>query len=614
MQESKNKQTEKEQFYEDLVREVTKDFLSRQEQRLKLERQWELNLNFLSGNQYCQISSRGEVVEKDGRDYYWQQRGVFNHIAPIIETRISKLSRISPTICVRPKTDDDTDVSGATLAQKAIEGVFEQINFSDVVKKTTLWSESCGTGFYKIVWDNEGGNDVGVLNGKNVREGEVNILSVSPFEIFPDNLSHENIEDCASIIHARYVDVKDVLEKYGVEVKPTDNSEYRLNQKNNFQTDAIEDVENNLVIVIEKYEKPTKDFINGRLITVAGDKVLYYGELPYKNCKDGTRGFPFVKQESILEGASFFGKSIIERLIPVQRAFNAIKNRKHEFINRLSTGIMMVEDGSIDVEDLEQEGLPPGKILVYRQGGEKPQMMEGFSIPAEFNDEEEKLINEFVIISGVSDVSSSAKSNSFKSGAALELLVEQDNERILPTAERVRNSYINVSKHVIRLYAQFLAGVKMIRFKDDRDKTHVCYLDKSAVNSDEIYIRGENELLDSNASRRETILSLYEKGLFDDEEGNIRPETKGKLLSVLGFGDLDYERGLSRLQLEKAQKENDKIRNKGLNVEIIDDDKIHIEEHLRYVFSEYDELNEEEKQRLFTHIEEHKNRKENKEN
>ena len=85
-------------------------------------------------------------------------------------------------------------------------------------------------------------------------------------------------------------------------------------------------------------------------------------------------------------------------------------------------------------------------------------------------------------------------------------------------------------------------------------------------------------------------------------------------MSVLGFSDLDYERGLSRLQLEKAQKENDKIRKKGLSIEVIDDDKIHVEEHLRYVFSEYDQLNAEEKQRLFSHIEEHKKRKENKEN
>lgn len=601
----KEEQKEREKFYEELVEEVTLDFKTRQEKRLEQERQWELNVNFLNGNQYCHINSKGELYEREAGDYYWQQRGVYNHLAPIMETRLAKLSRVSPTIRVRPKTDDDTDVLGAELGAKAIEGLFDQINVKDIVKKVTLWSESCGTGFYKIVWDNQAGGDVGIVNGKPIKQGDVRIYPVSPFEIFPDDLSKVNIEDCFSIIHARSISVREIKEKYGVEVEPESVEEFSLKISKNYRkTEEKKDS----VIVMERYEKPTEKYPNGRLITVAGGKVLYYGELPYKNGEDGKRSFPFVKQVSISVGGSFFGQSVIERLIPIQRAYNAIKNRKHEFINRLSTGIMMVEDGSVDIDDLEQDGLPPGKVLVYRQGGEKPEMMQGFNVPTEFNDEEEKLINEFVIISGVSDVASSTKNNYTKSGSALEILVEQDNERILSSAENVRSAYVEIARKVIRLYAQFLAGVKVIRFRDDTDKTHVCYLDKKAVNSDDVYLMGENELLESPAKKKDTLLSLYEKGLFNDEDGKIRAEVKEKLLSILGFSDLDYQKGISRLQTEKAQKENALIRKEGLPIEIIDDDKIHIEEHLRYVFSEYDELEKQEKERLFSHIEEHKNR------
>jgi hypothetical protein len=262
----------------------------------------------------------------------------------------------------------------------------------------------------------------------------------------------------------------------------------------------------------------------------------------------------------------------------------------------------------VDVDDLEQEGLPPGKILVYRQGAKEPQMMEGFTIPSEFNDEESKLITEFDVISGVSDVSSSSRSNRVQSGTALEILVEQDNERIVPSAERIRSCYLQVAKHVIRLYAQFLAGVKMVKYKDDTDKTHVYYLDAKAVNSDETYLRGANELTESIARKRETVLNLYEKGLFNDDDGNLRAEIKEKILNILGFQDLDYQKGLSRLQAEKASNENEIIRKKGLDVEEIDDDVIHVEEHTRYAFSEYDELSPEDKERIFKHIRMHKER------
>ncbi len=609
MQKDYTQEKEQERFIENLIAQTKEDFERRRTERLSLERQWELNMNFLSGNQYFGINSSGEIYERDSGEYFWQQRGVFNHIAPIMETRMSRLMKISPEVCVRPKTDDDTDVSGALLAEKAIAGLFDNIGFKDIVRRTTLWSESCGTGFYKITWDNDGGKEIGVLDGKKVKEGDVKIITVSPFEIFPDNLAKEDFDDCFSIIHARAIPVSMIKEKYGVIVDgeeidlstlQVDNNSYSSKQKKN--------VLRNGSVVIEKYEKPSEQFPNGRLITIAGDKLLYYGELPYVNGKDKTRTFPFVKQESIECGGSFFGTSVIERLIPVQRAYNAVKNRKHEFINRLSTGVMMVEDGSVDVDDLEQEGLPPGKILVYRQGSKEPQMMDGFSMPSEFNDEESKLIAEFDIISGVSDVSSSSRSNKTQSGTALEILVEQDNERIVPSAEKIRDCYLQVARHVIRLYSQFLTGVKMVRYKDDTDKTHVYYLDAKAVNSDETYLKGVNELTENMARRREIVLSLYEKGLFNDENGRLRAEVKEKILSVLGLQELDCQRGLSKLQIEKASNENELIRKQEREVEEIDDDIIHVEEHSRYAFSEYDELSNEEKQNIFKHIKKHKER------
>ena len=45
-----------------------------------------------------------------------------------------------------------------------------------------------------------------------------------------------------------------------------------------------------------------------------------------------------------------------------------------------------------------------------------------------------------------------------------------------------------------------------------------------------------------------------------------------------------------------------------LSVEEVDDDAVHVDEHSRYFLSEYAELKEEEKERFFTHIKEHKKR------
>lgn len=597
---------EKDKFKEDLIADVKADFENRRKARVENERQWELNMNFISGNQYCGINARGDLEDKD-RDFFWQEREVFNHVAPVIESRLARFSRVSPLFSVRPKTDDDKDVNGAAIAEKLLASAFEKYDLDETVKKVTVWSETCGTGFYKIVWDNRGGNAVGEADGETVFEGDVKIIPVSPFEIFPDSLFSEELDDCFSIIHARALPVREIKEKYGVAVAGENLDVFGLFKSDSAKSGAKTTIEN-AAIVIEKYEKPSAEFPSGRLITVAGDELLYYGELPYKNGKNGARTFPFVKQVCLKAAGRFFGASITERLIPVQRAFNAVKNRKHEFLNRLSMGVMKVEDGSLDVDDLESEGLPPGKVLVYRQGSSAPEMMGGLSMPSDFNEEEEKLLNEFVTISGVAEVSSSMSNANVASGTALEILVEQDNERLIVSAETIRKCYLEIARQVIRLYAQFAAGVRMIKIRDSFNKTRITYVDKSAVNSDDVYLENENELLYSHSQKKEMIFKLYQSGLLTDETGDLRPATKEKVLSLLGYKDLDYQKGVSEMQSEKAQKENERIRKREVHAEEVDDDEIHLDEHTRYILSEYDELNEEEKQRLFDHLKEHKDR------
>ena len=95
---------------EQLAREVGEDFETRRRQRKSLERQWELNLNFARGEQYCRITDGGEIVFSEP-NYDWEQRRVFNHIAPIIDTRLSKLARIRPALAVRAASDGENCLS-----------------------------------------------------------------------------------------------------------------------------------------------------------------------------------------------------------------------------------------------------------------------------------------------------------------------------------------------------------------------------------------------------------------------------------------------------------------------------------------------------------------------
>jgi hypothetical protein len=52
--------------------------------------------------------------------------------------------------------------------------------------------------------------------------------------------------------------------------------------------------------------------------------------------------------------------------------YNDIMNNYNTRLDFYANGFMLVEDGSVDVDDLSEEGLAPGKILVYRQGSQAP--------------------------------------------------------------------------------------------------------------------------------------------------------------------------------------------------------------------------------------------------
>ena len=202
---------------ERLVRKVKEEFAKRQTERRLLERGWELNMNFLAGNQYCDINPAGELEEEEPR-YSWQYRRVFNHIAPAIDTRCAKLSSMRPALSVRAASDQESDLRTAKISSNVLKAVCEECDMDGVIDKATVWSETCGTAFYKIVWDETGGKKIGAADGSPVYEGAVRVAAVSPFEIYPDDLSAETMEELSGLIHARAMRTDEIERLYGVRV------------------------------------------------------------------------------------------------------------------------------------------------------------------------------------------------------------------------------------------------------------------------------------------------------------------------------------------------------------------------------------------------------------
>lgn len=583
-----------------LVEEVQLDFNRRREERKSLEAKWLLNLNFLEGNQYSELNSNLELVDY-GKKYYWENREVYNHIAPIIESRLAKFTRVNLAVNVRPASGEDSDVQGARLATKLIESTFLDNNFFSLSAKANLWAEITGTVFYKVYWEEENG-------------GQAKISVCPSYEIYPDSLEQNKMENLRSIIHARAYPVRQIEDIWGVKVEPeeisllssntfTESTKFNLS---GFRSDRQS--KEGYAMVIERYDAPSKDYPDGRFIIVSGDKLIYDGALPYVNGENGRRVFPFIKQVSLESPCSFFGTSVIERLIPVQRAYNAVKNRKHEFMSRLSSGVIAVEEGSVDLDSLEEEGLAPGKVITYRQGYNPPLLMSAGTVPQEFRDEEDRLLAEFKIISGVSDSAQiSSAGEATVSGYALSLLLEQDYMRLSVTTESIRGAIKEVARHILRLFREFSEGERIVRIAGEGGAVELKAFKGSELKSDDIVLESDSTMVETPATRKSMVLELLKYGLLGDENGIISNRNRAKIVEMLGFGNWESARNDEEVHLKKCALENQELATgKTILPDELDDHDVHILEHTISFVSGRDTLSDQAKKAIKEHVRKHK--------
>lgn len=583
-----------------LAAEVTEDFLKRQQERRLIERGWQINLNFVNGKQYCDVNSSGEIYEEE-KNYFWQAHRVFNHIASIVDLRCSKLSRIRPALIVRAASSEESDRHSASLASAILAARADDID--EAVTEATIWSEICGTSFYKVIWNGNAGRAVAVSeNGGKLNQGDVTVSALSPFEIYPCSLSVETVEDQPSIIHAKAVPVEDIYSAYGVRLEGKNLNEI-INSSGDMQ--GATPKEGLYELLIERYERPTDARKNGRLTIVAGGQLLHDGALPYVNGDGESRVYPFVKQLALPLAGKFFGTSVVDRLIPLQRAYNAVKNRKHEFLNRISMGTIAVEDGSVDTDELLEDGISPGKVLIYRQGGKPPEMLSLGSVPSEFSAEEDNLVKEFSKVSGTGDITENADGFAgITSATGLQLILEQDEERMEFSCQQIKRALKCLGRQVLRLYRQYASDVRLVRFVNADDSLNVYYFRGSDISSDDVCLATDSETNLTPAQKRTMVYDLLDRGLLLDSEGRLPVSAKNKVLELLGFKMLAGERDLSELNRSRAGEENLRLRTAEVEVREYEEHETHIAEHTAFLLSE--QLSAEAEARLCAHIKKHK--------
>ncbi|MFY3741634.1 MAG: hypothetical protein HMLIMOIP_002092 [Candidatus Nitrosomirales archaeon] len=521
-----------------------------QEQRIKQERQWYLNLAFYYGNQHVQFR---QVTVNGAFDLYtpkaprWRVRIVVNQIRKIIRKEISRLTAQKPNAFVVPASSEDADVFAAQAGEQIWDSLWREKKLNKTLRDVIFWQAVCGNGFIKAYWDpnaiaKNGSEDPG--SESTDVYGDICIEKVTPFHIYVPDLMSTELEDQPYIIHAQIRNNSWLRQNFGIEagtakLESVDDSLY------NAMGISRNDNKKDQSIILEIWVKPgyLPELPNGGMFTIAANKLVQgFDQWPYEHGQ-----YPFAKLDGTPTG-KFYTSSIIEDLIPLQQELNRSRSQLIESKNRMSKPQILAEKGSVEAKKITTE---PGQVIEYAMGHTPPQPLPLQNLPSYVTEEINRLYDDMADVSGQHEVSNGSTPPGVTAATAISFLQEQDETMIA-------GNYSSIEEAIEKVAAQCLTYVKM--YWDEARTVKIVGLDGTFdvqifKNSDlrgntDVRVESGSALPTSRAAKQAFIMDLMKMGFIQPDEG----------LEILEVGGLN--RIYERIQVDKrqAQRENLKMR------------------------------------------------------
>ena len=587
-------------FKDDIIHNILEELERRRGERSALERQWTLNANFLVGNQYCEVNPYRGDIEQLRPVWEWLNRETFNNIAPLIETRIANLKKINYMMKVKPATNELEDYAKADISTGILQYTQKASDFESKKDTMIYWNELCGNCFWLSWWDSNKGDKYAVetvvdvddkgMTRKSERayyQGDLDYGLITPYEVFPESIFKQGVENQRSIILEQVKSVDDIYDLYDINVEGSDIETFELTPVASGGGQGYENTvisighrtAENAEKVITYFERPSKHRPDGLMAIIVGDEhLVYYGALPYSK-------IPIIQVVCHEVAGQFFGKSTIENLIPLQREYNRCINSIHEYVGRLPIGSFLVEEGSIDIEEYEEHGLECGALLVYRNGTNPPVPIPNGQLPSEVMQERYNLKNDMEYVAGVSQLMVSGNApQSNMSGTAISNLMEIDNTRLSHTGSHIRNSIRKLAVQWLEIYKKYATTRRVVNYVGLNDIGKALIWSSEDINSYDVDYVTENELLMSEEMQKQRFFEAFNLGLFTDNTGRIPERVKNQALEFMKIGNYSELLSLNTLQIQAAQRENALFESGSVpKVSEFDEHEIHIEEHMRYV-------------------------------
>ena len=479
---------------------------------------------------------------------YGMRNKIFiNKILPTLQNRLARLCKSPPRFDVRPESNSSEDRDNARLALDTLTSLWEQLNVNQRRIALKMWVQQCGHAWMRVGWDPTKGKKLtDPVTGETTYEGAPFVEEMPPFEVFPPpNAKSEEEALSIGIATAKVRPLEYFRSRFprGHEVKEESawlmslQYESRINNMTSKAGFAAtsgggSEMLKNAAIELVKYEAPTQERPEGRMITVASgivleDKPLPIGEIPFK------------KFDDIPVAGKFYSESVVTHLRPISDQYNEVIARRSEWVRKMLAGKWVVPRGA----GLTQESIDDtnGEVIEYdvvpnAPGGGQPTPSPIPTIPAYAYNEEDALNAMFADVSGLQEVSQGKAPSATMPAIGMQLLQEQDETRIGIMIDMDEAGLAKIGSFLLKYFEKFATTPRKFKLAGKMGNYMVKEVagDMLQGNTDVVVIRGST-YPGSKTLKRNDIMNLYGSGLLGDPND---PKVKERVLSDMEYGDI----------------------------------------------------------------------------
>ena len=545
--------------------------------RRPFERQWIINLAFLAGRQFTFFNNTAHALQQL-QMVKGKRRRVDNQLLPRWRRQVADLIKNDPQMSVVPNTNEDEDIKGSNVGQKALENFWRNNKMKKKMRQLAGWVYSTGNCFLDDRWNPKLGPQKVTEDGL-VYLGDADCGVWSPFEIvtpasavgdvnlhtFPwiQKIKWHDLQwieanykkgknVVSESLHSPTIDIGSLMGAGGRDAEPPENGAY----------------------VIDFYMQPNAEFPKGLFATAANGVVLQKDDYPYTS-------YNIEQFKDVDVPGVFWGKATTDEAIPLQVRWNITLNNIDEFNRLLAKGKMLAPHASrltVTPDDTH------GEIIYYNPVmGHKPEIMTLKGLPNSITMSLQTIQDSMDNLFSQHEVSRGTNKSDIRSGEMVALLQEQDSHGKIPSHMVFEESLEAVFGRVLKRIQAGYTDERMIKtIGRDSQWDITAFKGADLNNNTDVHVKTQSSLPDSRIARNNLVLKKAEMGLY----GNIQdPNIRRQIMNMLDDAVVDNLYEDTRLDEANARKENQDLSGEHgdqLLINSYDNHGVHLQEHNHY--------------------------------